>query len=83
MAFLLSRDRIAGVMGGHDEERGSDRYKAIFEISRQLTKQGFLMASGGGPGAMEATHLGALLASSPYDFVRRSTTLNEDGSFRR
>lgn len=28
-------------------------------ISRELTVRGFFMVSGGGPGAMEATHLGA------------------------
>ena len=36
-------------------------------MARVLTRQGFLMASGGGPGAMEATHLGASLATQPDD----------------
>ena len=31
-------------------------------ISRALTRRGFLMTSGGGPGAMEATHVGAWFA---------------------
>lgn len=32
-------------------------------ISRELTVRGFFMVSGGGPGAMEATHLGAWFAT--------------------
>ncbi|MCI7141845.1 MAG: hypothetical protein MSA10_02390, partial [Paraprevotella sp.] len=31
-------------------------------LSKHLTEQGFLMITGGGPGAMEATHLGAWMA---------------------
>jgi predicted Rossmann-fold nucleotide-binding protein len=30
-------------------------------MARALLRKGFLMTSGGGPGVMEATHLGALL----------------------
>jgi predicted Rossmann-fold nucleotide-binding protein len=60
--FLKSGDsRAVGVMGGHKLERGSAPYKAVVSLSRELSNRGFLMMSGGGPGAMEATHLGALL----------------------
>jgi predicted Rossmann-fold nucleotide-binding protein len=52
-------------MGGHDERRDSPTYAAVAWISRTLSRKGFLMASGGGPGAMEATHLGAALKSMP------------------
>ena len=54
-------DRIA-IMGGHSLRRDSRHYKEVAEISRVLTRAGKLMLSGGGPGAMEATHLGALLS---------------------
>ena len=53
--------RVA-IMGGHSLARTSHHYKVIAEISRVLTRAGKMMFSGGGPGAMEATHLGALLA---------------------
>lgn len=53
--------RAVGVMGGHQLERGSGSYVAVARLSRELAKRGFLLLSGGGPGAMEATHLGALL----------------------
>lgn len=60
--FLKGRDRVAAIMGGHREQRGSDVYRAVVKLAKRLTEDGFLMASGGGPGAMEATHLGALMA---------------------
>jgi predicted Rossmann-fold nucleotide-binding protein len=53
------------IMGGHDESRSSATYVEVARISRLLTRKGFLVSSGGGPGAMEATHLGALLAEAP------------------
>ena len=34
-------------------------------MARALSRKGSLMTSGGGPGAMEATHLGALLQNEP------------------
>ena len=37
-------------------------YRDIALIARRLTQNGILMCTGGGPGAMEAAHLGALLA---------------------
>lgn len=52
----------AAIMGGHREERGSPTYFEVARLAKRLTEQGFVMASGGGPGCMEATHLGALLA---------------------
>jgi predicted Rossmann-fold nucleotide-binding protein len=65
LAFLKGRKKVAAVMGGHDEPRGSRTYAAVARIARALSREGFLMTSGGGPGAMEATHLGALLQNEP------------------
>jgi predicted Rossmann-fold nucleotide-binding protein len=53
------------VMGGHDKERGDPIYRAVAELCRQLARDGYLMVSGGGPGVMEATNLGAYLAPHP------------------
>ena len=50
------------IMGGHGLERGDLRYATVARISRALARDGFLLLSGGGPGAMEATHLGAWMA---------------------
>jgi predicted Rossmann-fold nucleotide-binding protein len=60
--FLRAAQKpVAAIMGGHKEHRGSESYKTVIQVAKRLTEKGFLMASGGGPGAMEATHLGALL----------------------
>ena len=43
-------------------KRSDEAYLAAAQISRELTRRGYLMVSGGGPGAMEATHVGAWFA---------------------
>jgi predicted Rossmann-fold nucleotide-binding protein len=69
--FLAMDDRAhkaVAVMGGHELLRAGDGpYAEIARLSRTLTREGFLMVSGGGPGAMEATHLGAWFADAPDD----------------
>ena len=54
--------RCVGVMGGHALLRTDMAYRDIALLSQRLTQEGFIMLSGGGPGAMEATHLGAWMA---------------------
>ncbi len=54
--------RPAAIMGGHGIERSSAEYARVARIARRLTRDGITMLSGGGPGAMEATHLGAYMA---------------------
>lgn len=53
---------VVGVMGGHNLKRTDPFYKQIVLLSKRLTEQGKLMVTGGGPGAMQATHVGAWLA---------------------
>lgn len=59
--------QVVAMMGGHSMERQSEFYTKVARISRRLTQLGFLMVSGGGPGAMEATHLGAYFAKRSDD----------------
>ena len=54
--------RCVGVMGGHALLRTDKIFRDIALLSQRLTQEGFVMLSGGGPGAMEATHLGAWMA---------------------
>lgn len=54
--------KIVAIMGGHDLARDDINYLEVAGISKKLTELGYLMISGGGPGAMEATHLGAYFA---------------------
>ncbi|NLZ18904.1 MAG: hypothetical protein GXY24_01360 [Bacteroidales bacterium] len=62
--FLADYDpyRIVGVMGGHAMKRSDASFRKVALISKKLTEHGKLMVSGGGPGAMEATHFGAWMA---------------------
>ena len=66
---------VVGIMGGHGLLRTDAMYRQIALISKQLTEQGFLMVSGGGPGAMEATHLGAWLAGYANEDIDEVLTL--------
>ena len=64
METLLGRTerRVVAVMGGHGMGRDHAHYEAVVRMSRTLAEQGFFLVSGGGPGAMEATHVGAHFA---------------------
>ncbi len=62
LASHASHGKIVGMMGGHSMKRSDDAYLMAAQISRELTRRGYLMVSGGGPGAMEATHVGAWFA---------------------
>ena len=59
------RNKVVGIMGGHQLKRSDPMYRLVVTVAKSLTEQGYLMISGGGPGAMEATHLGAWLAGRP------------------
>jgi predicted Rossmann-fold nucleotide-binding protein len=58
----LAGARVVGVMGGHALARGGDGYRGAAELGRTLARAGLTVATGGGPGAMEAANLGAYLA---------------------
>jgi predicted Rossmann-fold nucleotide-binding protein len=59
---LVAWDRIIGVMGDHLLNRDLPAYQQVAALARSLAAEGALLATGGGPGAMEAAHLGAALA---------------------
>jgi predicted Rossmann-fold nucleotide-binding protein len=56
---------VVAIMGGHAVPRGEPLFAEIARLARRLRREGFLPASGGGPGLMEATNLGAYLAPHP------------------
>jgi predicted Rossmann-fold nucleotide-binding protein len=62
---FLKRRKCVAIMGGHKLVRGTAAYHAVAGLARSLARAGFTLASGGGPGAMEATHLGASLHAAP------------------
>ena len=72
MADFLSRfeeRQVVAVMGGHALKRTDESFRKVAHISKVLTEKGKIMASGGGPGAMEATHFGAWMAGRKEDEV--------------
>ena len=62
--FLAQFDekQVVGIMGGHGLLRNEEAYRQVVMVSKALAENDCLMVSGGGPGAMEATHLGAWMA---------------------
>ncbi|MFF1714777.1 LOG family protein [Streptomyces sp. NPDC058268] len=68
---LLVSARVVGVMGGHAMARGTAEYEGAARLGRSLARAGFTVATGGGPGAMEAANLGA------YASVFRDEMLDE------
>lgn len=62
---LLRGARVVGVMGGHAMARETAAYGGAARLGRELSRAGFTVATGGGPGAMEAANLGAYAA--PYE----------------
>ena len=54
--------KVVGVMGSHATRRDDPRYALVAELGWRLARAGFLVATGGGPGLMEAANLGAYLS---------------------
>jgi predicted Rossmann-fold nucleotide-binding protein len=59
-----SARKMVGVMGGHAAARGSADYAQAALLGRLLARDGHVVATGGGPGAMEAANLGAYLSQA-------------------
>ncbi len=57
--------RVVGIMGGHSMRRNDEAFGRVARVAWHLTQRGYFIASGGGPGAMEAANLGAYMAA--YD----------------
>ncbi|MCQ2212227.1 MAG: hypothetical protein MJZ36_01170 [Bacteroidaceae bacterium] len=89
-AFLerYEKKKVVGVMGGHGLSRADEMYRKVALISKRLTEQEYLMVTGGGPGAMEATHLGAWMAGrtdaevdKAISLLAQSPTFRDEGWF--
>ena len=67
LAERLSGERVVAMMGGHAVQRGSTAYNDTAKAAALLTERGYLVITGGGPGAMEAAHLGAAVGKAGAD----------------
>ena len=63
----IADKKVVAIMGGHSVSRDEPVYLKIARLAKKLVHAGFLPTSGGGPGLMEATHLGAWFAERSDD----------------
>jgi predicted Rossmann-fold nucleotide-binding protein len=61
----MTKKKIVGFMGGHATPRGSEYYVKVALTAKRLTEKGYYVASGGGPGVMEAANLGGYFGNRP------------------
>jgi predicted Rossmann-fold nucleotide-binding protein len=73
--------RLVGVMGGHAIQRGSTAYFAAARLAEALAAHA-VVATGGGPGAMEAANLGARLSRTPGALADALSLLAQVPSYR-
>ncbi|MFZ2012334.1 MAG: Rossmann fold nucleotide-binding protein [Nocardioides sp.] len=64
----VSGRHLVGVMGGHTADRSSAAYADAARLGWMLG-QDHVVATGGGPGAMEAANLGGRLSDAPRDHL--------------
>lgn len=70
-AFIDGR-KVVAIIGDHGMARDSEAYRKAAVLARRFTRRGMLVCTGGGPGAMEAGHLGAALANASDDALDRA-----------
>jgi predicted Rossmann-fold nucleotide-binding protein len=75
VARFVAGRRVVGVMGGHALDRDAPFYRTVSELGRALTRAGFSVATGGGPGVMEAANLGAWMAPCADDALDEALAL--------
>ena len=70
----IEQRHLVGVMGGHAVERGQPAYDDAARLGHLLGSS-HVVATGGGPGAMEAANLGARLSGLPGEAVVEASRL--------
>lgn len=76
---LYGSKKIIGVMGGTSEyfPRTSNNYKNLARVCRTLAVNDFVIATGGGDGAMEAANLGAKFSVYSEEELEKALELAE------
>ena len=80
------KKKVIGIMGGHGTSRNDPYYRKVALIAREMTRQGYFIASGGGPGIMEAANLGAWMANADdtkldeaFEILSSAPVFTDDG----
>jgi predicted Rossmann-fold nucleotide-binding protein len=58
------RRPLVGIMGGHAAKRNSPAFADIAHLAFELVQDGYLIVTGGGPGVMEAAHVGVAFSKN-------------------
>ena len=72
---FIEGKKVIAVMGGHAVLRNEQEFLDVALLSMKLTESGYLLTSGGGPGAMEATHFGAWFSGRDEDDLKEGIEL--------
>lgn len=64
--------KVIGIMGGHSCPRTDPYFRKVAIIACELTRRGYFIASGGGPGIMEAANFGAWMANADEGFLENA-----------
>lgn len=63
---------VVVIMGGHGMKRQDRQYWEVVLMAWKLVQNGFVVATGGGPGAMEAANLGAYMLGRSLEEVEEA-----------
>jgi predicted Rossmann-fold nucleotide-binding protein len=69
LGTVIAGRRVVGIMGGHQLPRDSPEFLRVARLARDLARRDMLVCTGGGPGAMEAAHVGAVTSRHPEDLL--------------
>ncbi|MEL6718688.1 MAG: hypothetical protein AAFO82_00970 [Bacteroidota bacterium] len=58
----MTQRKCVGFMGGHSTKRTDPFFRKMAHTAKMTAEEGYLVVSGGGPGIMEASNLGAYFA---------------------
>ena len=60
--YKYPETKIVGIIGGHETLRTDESFSKCAMLTRSLARSGYVVISGGGPGAMESAHLGVYMS---------------------
>lgn len=68
--------KVVGIMGGHSvAKRGTEHFSNTAKLAYRLANEGYVVITGGGPGAMEAAHLGTWFRGRPISELEQAIAL--------
>jgi len=79
--FGMTQKKIVGFMGGHATRRGSEYYVKVALAAKRLSEKGYFVATGGGPGVMEAANLGAYFGGHTDEELHDAIEIMSDLEF--